>query len=73
MASFGVSETAETRSIANGSERDDYVSRRTGAPKEISPSAEGDEGYAPSTAPAFLLRKAGQKNLSLGFIYNFLC
>ena len=48
---FYEQETAETRSIASGSEQDDYVSRR-----------------APSTAPAFLLRKAGQKNLSLDFI-----
>ena len=48
---FYEQETAETRSIASGSEQDDYVSRR-----------------APSTAPAFLLRKAGQKNSSLGFI-----
>ena len=35
--------------------------------KDISPSAKGDEGCAPSTAPAFLSRKAVQKNLLFAF------
>ena len=31
--------------------------------KRFSPSAKGDEGYAPSTAPAFLSEKSGTKEL----------
>ena len=43
--------------------------------KGISPSAEGDEGYSPSSSPAFLplffRRKAGQKNLIFVFPSEF--
>ncbi len=41
--------------------------------KSFSPSAEGDEGCAPSTAPSFLRKKRGTKELVFLFINEFAC